>query len=209
MSIIGFASTYGILLAPLNSMLINKADALKVQVFTNLVITGSVLLLGIIVAIALEGTNAPSMSSLAWSGYNAGVDPRPWWTYIIEYIIILFPAFNVITSSPLTALVIAGELLKTIDRPRKCTVSTVRIAVWVLPFLIALLTHDLGLIGSIAGVPTFFQSFGVGSLMLIVSKRKVPIKSVYTGWQSHDFFAWVNVIFVILATIVTIVNLVT
>jgi len=53
MSIIGFASTYGILLAPLNSMLINKADALKVQVFTNLAITSSVLILGIVVAMAL------------------------------------------------------------------------------------------------------------------------------------------------------------
>ena len=149
------------------------------------------------------------MSSLAWTGYNAGIDPRPFWTYIIEYIIILFPAFNVITSSPLVALVIAGNLLKSINCPSKSTVVLIRISVWILPFIVALLTHDLGLIGSIAGIPTFFQSFGVGSLMLIISKRKVPIKSVYTGWHSSDIFCWINVIFVILATIITIVNLLT
>ena len=177
--------------------------------FINLAITCSVLLLGIVVAIALEGTNAPSMSNLAWSGYDAGLTPRPWWTYIIEYIIILFPAFNVITASPLVALAVADNISKYIKEPSRCTVALIRIAVWIVPVIIAFFTHDLGLISSIAGIPIFFQSFGVGSLALIISKRKVPIKSVYTGWQSHDFFAWVNVIFVILATIITIVNLVT
>ena len=119
-------------------------------------ITCSVLLLGAIVAVALEGTNAPSMSSLAWSGYNAGITPRPSWTYPIEYIIILFPAFNVITASPLVALVIAENLGKYINEPSRCTIALLRIGVWILPFVIAFLTHDLGLISSIAGIPIFF-----------------------------------------------------
>ena len=41
------------LIAPLNSMLINKADALKIQVYTNVAITVSILLLGVVVAVAL------------------------------------------------------------------------------------------------------------------------------------------------------------
>ena len=172
-------------------------------------ITLSVLVLGIVVAIALKGTNAPSMSTLAWAGYDAGLSPRPWWTYIIEYIIILFPAFNLLTASPVIAVVIADNIIKYLKEPSRCTIAWIRVSFWIVPITIAIFTHDLGLISAIAGVPIFFQSFGVCSLMLIISKRKVPIKSVYTGWQSHDFFAWVNVVFVTLATIFTIVNLVT
>ena len=124
--------------------------------FANMAITFAVLLLGVVVAVALEGTNAPSMSNLAWSGYNAGLDPRPWWTYIIEYIIILFPAFNVLTASPLVGLVIADNICKYIKEPSKCTIALLRIAVWIAPFIIALFSHDLGIISSIAGIPIFF-----------------------------------------------------
>ena len=137
------------------------------------------------------------MSSLAWSGYSAGFDPRPWWTYVIEYIIILFPAFNVITAAPLIAIVIADNLLKFIPEPSRCTTALVRSVVWIGPILIALFTHDLGLVGAVAGIPSFFQVFGSGSLMLIISKRQVPIKSPYTGWWSSDVFAWINIVFVI------------
>jgi len=67
--------------------------------------------LGIIASYALLGAKVPSQTTLSWTGYDAGISPRPVWTYIIELVILLFPALNVMSCSPLIAIPVAGNYL--------------------------------------------------------------------------------------------------
>jgi len=61
-------------------------------------------LLGMIVPVAIEST--PSMISISFRDYSAGykADSKPWWTYIIEYSIVLFPALDVFSAFPLLSI---------------------------------------------------------------------------------------------------------
>ena len=46
--------------------------------------------LGVLLPIAMD--TVEPMSTLNWRGYTAGYAERPWYAYMIEYIIVLFPA---------------------------------------------------------------------------------------------------------------------
>ena len=72
-SLIGFAAGYAPMIPSFNSMLISKKNANRIQLFVNLTLTGLMMLLGIVVSLALAGTDPPSMCTLAWSGYDAGI----------------------------------------------------------------------------------------------------------------------------------------
>lgn len=71
---------------------------------SGIVASGLYALLGIIVPIAID--KVPSMSTLAFRDYSAGykVSERPWWTLVIEYLIVLFPALDVFSAFPLTTI---------------------------------------------------------------------------------------------------------
>lgn len=110
--IISFAAGYAIIIPELSSGLKNKQrDALKSQLISNIAIFLIVALLGIIVSYALLGSKVDSQTTLSWTGYDAGISPRPIWTHVIELAILLFPAINVMTCSPLIAIPVAGNYL--------------------------------------------------------------------------------------------------
>mmetsp|Transcript_17197 Transcript_17197/g.2840 ORF Transcript_17197/g.2840 Transcript_17197/m.2840 type:complete len:83 (+) Transcript_17197:867-1115(+) len=68
------------------------------------------ILLGFVVGEALRGYNAPSLSTLAWKDYDAGTNPRQDWTLIIQFVIILFPGINMITTAPPFAIALSENL---------------------------------------------------------------------------------------------------
>jgi hypothetical protein len=205
MSIIGFAASYAIVIPGLTALLKHKSHAIGIQFWANIAITILVLVLGITVSYALLGAHAPSMTTIAWEGYSAGMHDRAWWTYVIEFIIILFPAINVLSASPMLAYGCSGNFAAMFKNPSRATIFMIRIGIWILPFLIACATHKLGLITAIAGIPCYLMYYAACSVVHIASRKHVKLRNPYTGWWSHEFFSYVSVILCIAATILTCV----
>jgi hypothetical protein len=144
------------------------------------------------------------MTTLAWENYSAGIDPRPWWTYIIEYMIILFPAINVLSAAPLSAIACAANAALFFKSPSKTTIYIMRACIWIGPTLIAIGTHDLGLITAITGVPEYILAYATCSLLYILSRRHVRLASPYDGWWGFEIWAYVNIALCFAATILTV-----
>ena len=69
------------------------------------------LMIALIVPVAIH--DVKPQCSIEYSDYSAGYsqDDRPWWTYIISYIVVLFPALDVFSSFPLMAVAVSDNLL--------------------------------------------------------------------------------------------------
>ncbi|MEE4247891.1 MAG: hypothetical protein V2I33_21045, partial [Kangiellaceae bacterium] len=124
---------------------------------------------------------------------------------MIEYVIILFPAFNVISATPLIAIILSQTMESFFPNAAKATKVSFRVLVWVIPTVIAILTHNLGLIGAICGIPNYFLVFGLGSVLHVVSRARIPAKWRGSGFQSSTVIAWFNIAFCTVATIYTTV----
>lgn len=133
---------------------------MRAQFWSNVLIFAIVALFGLIASYALLGTNSPSMTTLSWQGYDAGLSPRPSWTYVIELIILIFPALNVMTCSPLIAITVTGNYLEFIPNYSKRTLVLFRLATWIPPAVIAFLSHDLGVVAAMSGIPGYFVFYG-------------------------------------------------
>lgn len=81
----------------------------KVLVMTAVTSGVVYLLLGIIVSFAVESVE--SLSILAYRNYTGGYDTRHWWSYMIEYIIVIFPALDVFSSYPLQSILLSNSLI--------------------------------------------------------------------------------------------------
>ena len=68
---------------------------------------------GVGVSVAFATGNPIAVSSLNWVGYTAGYDyyMRPWWTYIIEYFVVLFPAMEVFSVYPIVNIIMSDNIL--------------------------------------------------------------------------------------------------
>jgi amino acid permease len=61
--------------------------------------------LGLTVSAAIS--DVPPLCTLAWENYGDG----RWWAYIIQYIVLLFPAADATSSFPLNGIVLAENLM--------------------------------------------------------------------------------------------------
>ena len=151
-AIITFATSFTTQLATISNPIKNKEKNLPlINIFTTLTCLVFYLLLGLIGALAIN--NVPSMVSLNYRNYTAGhnAHDRPFWTYIIEYTIILCPAIDVFSSFPLKALTLSDSITSLMygdDRkliPHK-KIIMIRLVVSVCPLFIAFLVFNLGTI---------------------------------------------------------------
>lgn len=76
------------------------------------------------------------------------------------------------------------------------------------PVLLAAITHELGFIGELSGLPTFFAQFAIGSILYLASVRKVSLKSRFSGWHSSDICAWINIAVCAIGCVATIESLI-
>jgi hypothetical protein len=160
--------------------------------FASLSLVAVCIMLGTVTGMALSGYDADQLSTLAWRGYNAGIEPRPFWTYILEYSIILFPALNVITSCPPYAVALSEELYAYLSIYFKIGSlrKTIRLLVWIPALVISFFTNRMGKAAAVTGLASYFTVFIGCALIHLVSKRAVPEKSPYEGWHSSDGMAW-------------------
>ena len=66
---------------------------------------------GLVLCFCIE--NPQEVASLNWRNYSAGYssDERPWWTYVIAYIVILLPAMDIASAFPIISGNVADNLI--------------------------------------------------------------------------------------------------
>lgn len=148
-SIILFAFVYQIQFPSIAEFVQSRAINLK-KIVRLVASTAFILyaMLGIIVPMAIH--DVLGSCNLSFREYSAGyaADERPWWTFLIAYIIVLFPAFDVFSSFPLMAIPLSDNILtlkygvgaKNIS---KRTIIFYRVSALVLPFAVGFLVYDL------------------------------------------------------------------
>ena len=94
------------------------------------------------------------MASLSFRNYSAGYSQseRPWWTYIIEYFVILFPALDVFSGFPLFSISNTNNLISIFygveenKEVSKCALFGIKLLSCFPPLFIAVFVSDLGTI---------------------------------------------------------------
>jgi len=188
-----FATGFQSILASVTKEMKNKTTTS----YLSIVLTSAVIFvfcgsLGVVTGSALEGYQAPSLSTLAWSGYSAGILPRPLWTVLVEYFVILFPAFNILTSGPITAIALSENIASMVP----CKQKFLRGVVWVLPLVLSFFFYDMGKAAAFAGLTAYYVVFISMPLIHMVARRQVTQKSPYEGWHSSEVLAWSIIVFV-------------
>ena len=164
--------------------------------------------MGVVCSKAFEGYSVLSLSTLAWSGYDASIFPRPFWTRIVEFMVILFPALNMFTSAPINAIVLSENVVSYLPThlktrfSRKQLLVTTKMCVWAVPLVLNVFFYDMGKVTAFLGLCSFIVMFINGALNFLVSRRKVTQKSQFEGWHSSDILAWFIIVIssVILST---------
>lgn len=143
--------------------------------------------IAMIVPVAIH--NVKAQSSIEYRDYSAGYaqHDRPWWTYFIAYVVVLFPAFDVFSSFPLMGIGISDNLMGLIYGPNnpklkdKTTILLYRIFTVIVPAIISFFAFDLaiildwvGLVGMIL-VPITFP------LLHIATREMLRVKSRFNA----------------------------
>lgn len=155
---------------------------LNLSFFTVLIALGGV---GVLVSMA-TGNPSP-MASLNWIGYSAGYDERPWWTYPIEYLIILFPAFEVFSCYPIVNIIMSDNILGVVYNANELPsipyslYLIVRSLCCSVPFFIAFFFYDLSGILDWSGLLYITLTLIGVPLLFIATRKVIPGHSRYAS----------------------------
>ena len=110
--IIIFASMFENLIPTTTGFVKNKSAELP-KIINLACISFNILYISVGLVLAFSVENPEEMVSLNWRHYTAGysIDDRPWWTYIIAYIVILLPAMDIASSFPIISGNFADNLM--------------------------------------------------------------------------------------------------
>ena len=138
--------------------------------------------LGLTAAFGLN--DLPSNVSLAFRDFSYGnsAENRPNWTYFVSYLIVLFPAFDVISIFPILAHGLSDTILSVLYSADRETVRTdhkriyygIRLGCTLPSFLYAYLQVQLGPIVDKSGLSAFFLIFFMIPLLHIAARLQVP-----------------------------------
>jgi hypothetical protein len=174
-----------------NQHLIKKRQAMSVYRYVILTLFYLLSFLGLIVASAF-GTNIKPLCSLNWYQFTGNSDPEnpEWWSYPIKYVIVLFPALDVITVFPMTVINLADNLLcilkyQSPDHAPAKYRKGMRILVLVIPLVGSLFLTDLRELfnwsGMLGMVPVFFAP----TILEMATLKLVPKACIYDGILSN------------------------
>lgn len=161
-----FASLYHQNISCISEAVKDKPKNLPmIQILTIITCTILYSVLGIITSIAID--DVPSLTSLSYRNYSAGhsKNNRPGWTYIIEYIVVIAPALDVLSGFPVQALNISNSIINwrnsgIIEENNKNFVYITRFLVAFFPIFISFFIYDLGSILDWVGL--------IGILIIII-----------------------------------------
>lgn len=143
------------------------------------------LMIAMLVPIAVHGVKP--QCSIEYSNYSAGYSQseRPWWTYIIAFIVVLFPALDVFSSFPLMAVAVSDNLLtmkygiSNEDFVNDKIKRNYRILSVAIPLCISFLLFDLGEIIDWVGISGFILAPVAIPLMHSSAREMLNIPSDY------------------------------
>jgi hypothetical protein len=143
--IILFALGYQLQLPSIADLIANKQRNLW-RIITLVTIVSLVwyAALGVIVPYAIN--NIEEQCTLNFRNYSAGYNYRPWWAIFISYVIVLFPAFDVMSSFPLMSVALADNWVTMLygdsEVPIK-KIRIIRIGVCVIPLVISFFFYNI------------------------------------------------------------------
>mmetsp|Transcript_188 Transcript_188/g.168 ORF Transcript_188/g.168 Transcript_188/m.168 type:complete len:416 (-) Transcript_188:45-1292(-) len=183
--IILFASIYQTSLPSIIEFVGEKTTSIKkiltYALFASLFIYLS---MGLIVPAAVSGVYG--QYNISFRNYSAGYSQaeRPWWTYVIAYIIVLSPAVGILSLFPLVAIPLAHNLITYIygfEKPVGVRLGDyiIKLIVVLLPLILAFIEYDLGSILSIAGAITIVLVSITIPIMHIASREMIDVPSHY------------------------------
>ena len=167
---------------------------------------------GIVTSIALSQPEI--LITLNFQDYSAGNSKynRPWWTYIISYFLISFPAADVFSSFPLMAIAVSDNLMSLVygasntASASKTSLYLFRVLVCGFPLLVAFFVYDLGIVVELLSVCSFFCVPIMIPLMHIAARHMVPIKGFYDAPNSPKWLSLAMCGFSVVLLIVFIVT---
>lgn len=151
------------------------------------------LLLGIVVSMAVY--DVEEMVTLEWVDYTGGKSEQKWWAYLILYLIILFPAFDILSIFPLVVITLSDNIMSLFDisESEEHIVSNkfifFRISSVLLPILLAAIIYNLGFLNNITGL---FSILTVGIYLpslALASKKIIPQKTEYDSYFSSEIYS--------------------
>eukprot|EP00455_Lapot_gusevi_P012607 TRINITY_DN1601_c0_g1_i3.p1 TRINITY_DN1601_c0_g1~~TRINITY_DN1601_c0_g1_i3.p1 ORF type:complete len:523 (-),score=75.63 TRINITY_DN1601_c0_g1_i3:41-1609(-) len=159
------------------------------------------------------GNDIEKACTLNWAHYTANQHPTPWWASAISYVVVLFPAADVISAFPLNGLTLGNNLLTSFTNPeqqqqRKYKVMY-RLIAAVPPVILACLLKDLRTVLDYAGCTGILLAFVFPSLLQFASikeaKRLFGEDHFFTpysvSWMTLPSFIWASIVFSVVAFI--------
>lgn len=155
-------------------------------------------MLGMAAAFAID--HVPSMVTMSFRDYTGGfsMDSRPGWTYVIEYLVVLCPAFDVFSSYPIQALVLANSITtwkyggNEEDIP-KSAFYVIRFLSAFIPLIVSFLVYNLGTILDWTGLIGFLAFLVATPLFHLALRHMVAGRSPYDAYF-NPVLSWVIVI---------------
>jgi amino acid permease len=187
--ILFFANMFTMTVPSLAEVVKNRPYTLpRIGLLTVLTCGVTYLILGLAVSFAVY--DVPSMSNIAFSYYSAGYaqDERPIWTVLVEYIVLLFPALDVVSSFPLYSIVLSDNLFSMFYGQRldkdlhKHALLFCKLLSCLPALVIAFFVHDLGHILDWTGLFGFYLILFMVPVLHIVTRGLVPGRSEYDTW---------------------------
>jgi len=139
------------------------------------------------VVVSMATVNPYPMASINWREYSAGYLGRPWWTYPIEYFVVLFPACEAFSIYPIVNIIMSDNILGVIhDANEKPNIQYSIYFIWravccSLPFLIAFFFYDLSGILNWSGLLYILMTYIGLPILFIATRKLVPGHSHYSS----------------------------
>ena len=156
------------------------------------------LVVGVVTSLAVD--DADEIITLEWQHYSASHEHRPWYSYPLAFVIVLFPAIDVLSIFPIYSIALSDNLIALVyghdyeGRVGRLEFCCFRAATIVPPLVIALLVDNFvrdkqTFILDIAGIFGFLSLMGAISLLQIRTRRLVPEASKYDTPFGHSVSA--------------------
>jgi amino acid permease len=195
----------------------DKKKVGKVFSATNCFTVGAYVTLGITLALAF-GKSIQQSSNLNWRTFHAGtghVDEEgsvvgaAWWTRVISMYIMLFPAIDVVSAFPLSAITLGNNLFSAFYGKRyhevednRCLRTCFRLMASIPPVICGMLVRELGTITDYAGTGGFLIGLCFPALLYMASralaqKKHFDVDTFYTSYGSSvkiaKFIFWFGI----------------
>jgi amino acid permease len=162
--------------------------------------------LGLVVPFAIN--DLESEVSINFREYSAGYKERTFWMHFVSFVVVLFPAFDVISSFPLSSISLADNWIAVLygkQQVGKKVERAIKGVIAVVPVFIAFFVFDLGKILDVVGVIPLFTFNVVVPLGYIPVRTLCDVKSPY---DLRFYRKWVNLMIAFLNFVLMIYSFV-